>query len=175
MAQKGLDNPLYQSGPFSFLHGMSGTHEDGTAYFTPEQGQALTDAWIRYNFNLSQQALSDGRPDWALFHFGLALHPSQDTTSPAHNDYNGLLGTHTFMPWRDKAPLSVEIPHVASEAHYPGDNSNLARATRGLFDMFFNQQSLPSTPVFNTWGVDPVQKPPYWYPLYNFLFQQPKG
>jgi hypothetical protein len=159
MADVAVDYKDYQTGSMSWLHGMQGDSKDGTEYYPQEKSQALTDAWIKFNYQKSQEILQNGGdPALALLHYGFAVHSLQDTTSPEHNSVNAA-GQHEFKDWHDEEKLSVEIPHVLGEATYPGNNSNLGKATQNLFDIFFRNQAMPNDLIFNHWGVDPIQRP----------------
>lgn len=167
-----VDAKPYQDGRASVLHGMFGVDKNdqpiGTAALTKEQ----TDQWIKFNYQAAQDILNNnGDPAKALMHYGFASHSLQDTTSPAHNslDENG---KHVFKEWHDHDMAShktatQDIPHVMIEATYPGAGSNLARATRDLFDIFFMNKEMPKTNIIDNYGIDRKRYPNPVKALFN--------
>jgi hypothetical protein len=90
----------------------------GTA-LSRQNARDLSNAWVRANFELAQQALEYGNRDLALTYFAYALHTVQDSTSPMH---------HNFEPWGIPGARG-EWEHGTNEYYNPGPGSNMYRAT----------------------------------------------
>jgi hypothetical protein len=80
--------------------------------------------------------------------FTFASHPLQDSTSPSHSPW---------APWSGKELLRELVHHVNQEARTPGPGSQLYKATRDLFDMFFNSKPMPKN-IIENYKTDPAQK-----------------
>jgi hypothetical protein len=80
--------------------------------------------------------------------FGLALHTTQDATSPAHTG---------FQIWRGTGYISDALAHVKQEDFDPGPKSKLDKATWWLWTFFtcpINGPELPED-FFAHLGSDP--------------------
>lgn len=144
-AQASVDRgPLYEQ---TALHGMQPDN------LTQEQSQKLQKLWIDFNKKQAQEAIGRKEYDRALVNYGLALHSFQDTTSPTHNQI-GPKGERVFLPWHDNTSKWSQWDHVAGEKTYPGNDSNIARGTKGLYDWFFAGGSRPNVGVDTNGGTN---------------------
>lgn len=87
---------------------------------TVEDAMSKSDQFVRKEFTLAKQLLSQGKTDLAYFVFGIGLHTIQDATSPAHGG---------FQVWTGHEDWKQEAAHVLKEFLYPGVNSNLPQVT----------------------------------------------
>jgi len=134
------DSDQFQTGEFSYRHGMKNGNE------TMDQAKARADKFVRQQFNFAQELLANGKEYEAYFQFGIALHVLQDATSPSHGG---------FKEWTGKETLWQQVKHVAKELTYPGVNSNLQKITNMFLDHFENaSRPLPSTNLFNSIKTD---------------------
>jgi hypothetical protein len=112
----------------------------------------LGNAWVQANFELAQEALNQEIPDRALAlqHLGYAIHTLQDSTSPAHHD---------FQPWGIEGAQST-VGHIYDEDFNPGPGSNMYRATRDAYNWFFEDRKLPRGDIFLQYNADEKPKSP---------------
>jgi RHS repeat-associated protein len=131
------DGDQFQTAVFSYRHAM----RNADANQTPEEAMAKADAFVRKQFAIAKDLLSQGKVEEAYFQFAIGLHVLQDATSPAHGG---------FQPWSDHETKSQLISHVSKELFYPGDNSNLQKVTNQYLDWFQHSIApLPKENLFN--------------------------
>jgi RHS repeat-associated protein len=117
----------------SYQHAMRAPGQSKAA------ARAAANAWVTQNLKAAQQnwcTCGAMNHPVALWHFGLALHTVQDSTSPAH---------YGFQVWHGLAPQwwPADADHVAKEAWDPGAGSNLDKATAWLWSFM----TCPSPPL----------------------------
>lgn len=134
------DGDQFQTGEFSYRHGMRNNNE------TVEQARNKADQFVRSQLEKSKKMLEQGKEYEAYFQFGIALHVLQDATSPAHGG---------FQVWTGKESLLQQGNHVRKELVYPGGNSNLQKVTNMYLDWLQKSNvPLPTTNLFASIKTD---------------------
>lgn len=87
----------------------------------------------------------------ALSEFGIALHSVQDSTSPAHHDFQTW-----YSPWTD--PVGA-IKHIKKEGFDPGPGSHLYNATADFWKYFKCALEAPTLPQDFFAGLGYDQRP----------------
>jgi hypothetical protein len=121
------DKASHQTGEDAFMHEMT---DDPSSY----DAKGKANDFIRKYYKLAQEELKKGDIGYAYMLLGIALHPLQDATSPAHAGW---------QTWTGNESLLTELNHVRKELFYPGPNSNLQQITNHVLDLFQNNKSLP--------------------------------
>jgi len=114
--------------------------------------QSIKDAnkFVRDVWSKAQKALKEGNIDRAYELLGIAIHPLQDATSPAHAG---------FQVWTGHEGLFTESDHLEKEDTYPGGNSNLQKVTDYYINLFQNNLPLTNGDLFNNISADHVYHP----------------
>jgi len=137
----GKDN---QTAEKSYIHEM----RNGNTKQTTAEASVPANAFIREYWQKARDAQAAGKTVDAYKYLGIAIHPLQDATSPAHAGW---------QPWKgSQESTESEIRHVLKECFYPGKNSNLQAVTNKYVNMFYNTKDpLPAGDLFLGIKADP--------------------
>jgi hypothetical protein len=133
----------HQTAEYDYMHAM--TDKDADRSKSIQQANDF----VRATYAKAQQALSQGNIDRAYELLGIAIHPLQDATSPAHAG---------FQIWTGHEDAMIEAAHVGLETTYPGENSNLQKVTNYYINLFQNNQPLPTGNLFKNIQSDPAPR-----------------
>ena len=136
-AHEFADSDQFQGPDSSYRHAMRNGDQ------TAEQARAMANEFVRQEFQTAWDFQKND--DWrrAMFHFGIALHALQDSTSPAHAG---------FQPWTGHETGKEKRHHVYQEYSNPGEGSELYEITRDAW-RWFSEGKLPDGDLF-TRGPD---------------------
>ncbi|HTD40144.1 MAG TPA: RHS repeat-associated core domain-containing protein, partial [Mucilaginibacter sp.] len=137
------DKKEHQIASWDFLHGMTPSEAVRGTFVN------LANEAIRAYYAKALMYLESGDTEQAYKWLGVAIHPLQDATSPAHSG---------FQVWRGDG-TDDENGHVEKELDYPGINSNLQKVTNYYLDLFQKQLPLPDGNLFENINPDPPGQP----------------
>jgi RHS repeat-associated protein len=120
-AHQWMDAANHQTAAFAFMHAMRRPGQSAAA------ACKQTNAFLRDMATDALSAKAAGNMNEALVDFAYALHTMQDSTSPAHQN---------FQQWSDNESLLDEIEHVGQELFYPGRGSSLDQVTQAAWNAF---------------------------------------
>ena len=107
---------------------------------TAESAREAANSFVREQFRKAWAAETRSE---ALKEFGIALHTLQDSTSPAHGD---------FQEWTGQETKSEVLSHVTKEVVNPGSDSELYKITKDAWE-WFEAKELPEGDLFRR-GID---------------------
>ncbi len=137
------DGDPFQQAKYSYMHEMTNRDTRQPA----SEADKLANDFVAIYWQKGQAALAAGDTYTAFKDLGIAIHPLQDATSPAHSGW---------QPWSDHPGTEAEIRHVLKEIKYPGPHSNLQMVTNQYIEMFVNGRFLPAnTDLFSGIKADP--------------------
>ncbi|MGE0790133.1 MAG: hypothetical protein AB7S26_30950 [Sandaracinaceae bacterium] len=167
VSDRHADRCEWQAAEYSYRHAMTpGGWKEQDAYDEANRfirdSLRTSDQWWKtflgapYDSRQETEALKE-----MMNHLGLAMHCMQDSTSPAHNYMKG--GKHHFIVYEGTdgdscGPIWESVgtelaTHVAKEAFWPGDGSNLFKATELAFTYWRDGGTRPQD-FFTGHGVD---------------------
>ncbi|WP_376717558.1 hypothetical protein [Mucilaginibacter terrae] len=129
------DENQHQTGEYSFMHAMTNDPEQR------RMNKELALEFVRKYYAQAQEKLKSGDAHFAYFLLGVALHPLQDATSPAHAGW---------QKWTGKENWLQLILHAGKELFYPGTDSNLQKITNKILDLFQSGKPLPKYDYFES-------------------------
>lgn len=135
----------FQDATDSFKHSMTGLNDVGEP-LTNEQYKYILAAEQFVHTQLSEAiaARLAGNTNLAYTNLGIALHPLEDATSPAHKPFQGWLGS--------KEGLLETMEHVDQEWSYPDDTNDpvqveqraeLEGSVQYAYNIFIGSNSMP--------------------------------
>ncbi|HLX91558.1 MAG TPA: RHS repeat-associated core domain-containing protein, partial [Puia sp.] len=141
------DSKKNQTSPNSYMHAMS----DGRHRQPVEEADLEANNHVRKYWALARAAQAKGNEFEAYRNLGIAIHPLQDATSPAH---------HGFQPWDEDESFEEKVRHTLKENKYPGPTSNLQKVTNTYVDLFMNSRlPLPEGDLFKSIEADKQSNP----------------
>jgi hypothetical protein len=135
----------FQDATDSFKHSMTGLDYVDEP-ITNEQYKYILEAeqFVHDQINAAIAARKAGNIDLAYTNLGIAIHPLEDATSPAHEP---------FQPWLGSKEGFLEtVEHVDQEWSYPDDTNNptqvkqraeLEGSVQYAYDIFIGSNSMP--------------------------------
>jgi hypothetical protein len=135
----------FQDATDSFRHSMTGLNDVDEA-LTNEQYKYILEAeqFVHAQLNAAIAARVAGNTNLAYTNLGIAMHPLEDATSPAHKPFQGWLGS--------KEGFFETMAHVDQEWSYPDDTNDpvqveqraeLEGSVQYAYDIFIGSNSMP--------------------------------